>query len=409
MPVVMRDVQRRRLLARTKEQAINKATDAIAARLDQRYRALKREIRRAGFNRRQLSKRLRTDGALFKAGGEEEQDWQDWIDAFDDQLSDIFDPVVRDLYTAETQYWLTRGMRPAPVDPPKILAAYQARTGRQIKGIGKDTQDGVYKTITDWYNTDAGLPDLIDALGAFFDRDRAETIARTESSYISSQVAYDMMTQFLIKKWNWDLGDTYGEYPCETCMAQAQANPHDLDDPMPPDSSHPNCRCGISYANEDGSELIYGDDIGKLFKEYSADQPRDEGGRWTKGGGSYRQLRSTAQKGEEMHHMPAAEASPLHPLNGPAIRMPKEDHAKTASYGTSRAAREYRQQQRQLISQGRFLEAQQMDINDIRAKFGNKYDDAIKQMQDYTAKLKFSARYNMPRNPTSRQVQAWGR
>ena len=29
------------------------------------------------------------------------------------------------------------------------------------------------------------------------------------------------------------------------------------------------------------------------------------------------------------------------------------------------------------------MEAIQMDVNDIRSRFGNKYDDAIQQMLDY--------------------------
>jgi len=59
----------------------------------------------------------------------------------------------------------------------------------------------------------------------------------------------------------------------------------------------------------------------------------------------------------------------------------------TASFGSSKEARAYREQQKTLIEQGRFREAQQMDIIDIQSKFGGKYDEAIKQMLDYTKYL----------------------
>jgi hypothetical protein len=48
---------------------------------------------------------------------------------------------------------------------------------------------------------------------------------------------------------------------------------------------------------------------------------------------------------------------------------------------------QYRQAQRELIGQGRFQDAQQMDIDDIHEKFGTKYDDAIQQMLDFTKEL----------------------
>ena len=34
------------------------------------------------------------------------------------------------------------------------------------------------------------------------------------------------------------------------------------------------------------------------------------------------------------------------------------------------------------------MRAQQMDIDDVKSKFGNKYNKAIEEMRDYTLKLK---------------------
>ncbi len=85
--------------------------------------------------------------------------------------------------------------------------------------------------------------------------------------------------------------------------------------------------------------------------------------------------------------MPADSVSPLSKNKGPSVSMKKEDHRQTASWGNSREARAYRQQQKELIDSGDFKGAQQLDINDVRSKFGSKYNSGIKQMQDYTDSL----------------------
>ena len=71
----------------------------------------------------------------------------------------------------------------------------------------------------------------------------------------------------------------------------------------------------------------------------------------------------------------------------PCIEMKKEDHRKTASCGNSIEAREYRAKQKELIDKGDFRGAIQMDIDDIRGKFGDKYDAQIKEMLEYVDKL----------------------
>jgi hypothetical protein len=85
----------------------------------------------------------------------------------------------------------------------------------------------------------------------------------------------------------------------------------------------------------------------------------------------------------EPHHMPADSISPLPTNQGPDIAMEIDDHRLTASWGSSREARTYRQEQAKLIEDANFKAAQQMDIQDVRTKFGNKYDDAIQQMLEY--------------------------
>ena len=106
-------------------------------------------------------------------------------------------------------------------------------------------------------------------------------------------------------------------------------------------------------------------------------------------GGSYRDVKKgTDGETHEVHHMPADSAYDLLDRNdGPAIKMEKEDHRETASCGNSKEAREYRAKQAELIEQGKFMEALKMDIEDILEKFGDKYNDAIKEMLDYVKEL----------------------
>lgn len=107
-----------------------------------------------------------------------------------------------------------------------------------------------------------------------------------------------------------------------------------------------------------------------------------------KKGGSYRDVKKTSDgETHEVHHMPADSVSNLERDDGPAIKMDKEDHRQTASCGSSKEAREYREKQKDLIEQGKFREALQMDIDDLHEKFSDKYDDAIAEMLDYIDQL----------------------
>ncbi len=103
-------------------------------------------------------------------------------------------------------------------------------------------------------------------------------------------------------------------------------------------------------------------------------------------GGSYAAL-DEAHPGRfgkyEVHHLPAKSASDLSKSDGPAILMRKEDHQLTASWDSRREAVLYQQKQTDLIAEGRFREAMEMDIADIRSKFGSAYEEGITEMIRY--------------------------
>lgn len=122
--------------------------------------------------------------------------------------------------------------------------------------------------------------------------------------------------------------------------------------------------------------------------ESSAEVVSKEAVERIKGGGSYRDVKKFCDSTtHEVHHMPAKSTSFLDELDGPAIKMDKFDHQKTASWGNSIEARKYRKLQQDLVNKSDFRKAIEMDIDDIVSKFGNKYDNAIREMLEYVNKL----------------------
>ncbi|SDJ72408.1 intein N-terminal splicing region/RHS repeat-associated core domain-containing protein [Actinopolyspora mzabensis] len=87
-----------------------------------------------------------------------------------------------------------------------------------------------------------------------------------------------------------------------------------------------------------------------------------------------------AGDGKEINHIPAKTASPLKNHSGPAIRMDIDDHRALYSTGGSLPSQAWHMRQKELIDAGDFRGAMQMDVDDIRARFGSKYDEAIREM-----------------------------
>ncbi len=123
-------------------------------------------------------------------------------------------------------------------------------------------------------------------------------------------------------------------------------------------------------------------------------------------GGSYEEVRNDVKSGiengtiekrqYEVHHMPANDSynldTTLDYSEMPCIRMETADHRKTGSCGCSEEANAYREKQYEHMVNGDFDKALQMDIDDIKSKFGDKYDDAISEMNSYIDKMKHEGR-----------------
>lgn len=108
-----------------------------------------------------------------------------------------------------------------------------------------------------------------------------------------------------------------------------------------------------------------------------------------KKGGSYKDVKATSSGAvSEVHETPSFSSTGAEKrCDGPSIKMDVDDHKLTGSYGNSNDAKQYRLQQSQYIEKGDYKSAIQMDIDDIRSKFGNKYDDGIAEMLKYAESI----------------------
>jgi RHS repeat-associated protein len=121
-------------------------------------------------------------------------------------------------------------------------------------------------------------------------------------------------------------------------------------------------------------------------------------------GGAYKEVRNANRNpGAEVHHTPAWKSLEMSGIKlgrggrrgkefdiAPAICMVAGEHLVTASRGSGDRAKNYRMQQATLIRQGDFEVAQNLDIVELRTKYGNKYSIGIIQMRNYTKQLKAS-------------------
>jgi hypothetical protein len=99
-------------------------------------------------------------------------------------------------------------------------------------------------------------------------------------------------------------------------------------------------------------------------------------------GGMYGRVKNPAGPGMQVNHMPAdaSSGSLITKYSGPSIRMDSGDHADLYTTGSSYPAQAWRAWQSELIGQGRIDQAMQMDIDDVRARFGSQYDGPITEM-----------------------------
>lgn len=105
-------------------------------------------------------------------------------------------------------------------------------------------------------------------------------------------------------------------------------------------------------------------------------------------GGKYSDLKKLADGDfENVHHMPANSVNGLSPSQGSSIIMDAEDHTLTASFNNKPGSTAFRLQQKKLIESGRYMDAFEMDVDNLHALFGSKYDVAIEKAEKYVLSL----------------------
>lgn len=77
---------------------------------------------------------------------------------------------------------------------------------------------------------------------------------------------------------------------------------------------------------------------------------------------------------------PLRQSTGISPHSGPAIRMDKADHRAVYSTGFGAPSQAWHMRQKELLDAGDLRGAIQMDVDDVRSRFGRKYDDAITEM-----------------------------
>jgi hypothetical protein len=112
-------------------------------------------------------------------------------------------------------------------------------------------------------------------------------------------------------------------------------------------------------------------------------------------GGSYQDMlvpnpakpgKKMVPPGTQLNHIPPCQVmkkiSGWDPKQGGAVQMDKIDHRKVHTTGGSGNTKDHRKHQQELIENGQMRDAIALDILDIRARFGNKYDEGINEMID---------------------------
>lgn len=102
-------------------------------------------------------------------------------------------------------------------------------------------------------------------------------------------------------------------------------------------------------------------------------------------GGAHKHVQGI--KGNHSHHIPQDAASPIDRKDGPAITMTAEDHRQLISSRSGARGKEFLRKQKEFIEKGDYRSAMDLEINNIRELFRDKYDDGIEQMLSYSRSI----------------------
>jgi len=164
-----------------------------------------------------------------------------WLDGeWLDEFSAAFVSQVEAANEIERAFWEKNGY-PIP-DGVQDSVAEAFSSQRDWKRIADVT---INRTVTGILRWDAaeGLVrrDLNELLSYWYSRSRAQNIASSETTALNSILTKEYMDRLGLRRWVW--WTTPPEWSiCSFCRGNHGVT-FDIADPMPPDASHPHCKC----------------------------------------------------------------------------------------------------------------------------------------------------------------------
>jgi len=237
----MNEIKRRKLLFAAQDKAEKKISAVLVKHFSQRFKQLKRDIRKMPPFRKQLAK----SGGVYDLRKDTLNDWREWIRKFNLDIIAALLLMTGDIFNVEDLYFLSNGFPPnAEFNIDQFIQDYQTNIGQYITDIGQATLEATQSEIVAWYQSEGSLSDLITSLEKYYSPARAAMIARTETNKLSSAIAAQEMRYYGITQWQWN--SIREDNTCEFCL-DMHGQIFNLDDEMPPDAAHPNCACYCTY------------------------------------------------------------------------------------------------------------------------------------------------------------------
>lgn len=243
----MRLTHRTRCLNRCRRQIEADLQSAIAAEFRWLWRQLYPKLR---------ALRLKREGKISKRQLQKQIDLSSLWPAFEQRLIEAVGTVVEaasaTLANTENEFWQRRG-RDLDIRPDDIARRYETNLATEVKEISDTTRRDIAADVVEWYNTPGQtLQSLTSRVKQKVGPSRATTIAMTETTRLNSAATNETMARLGVGEWWWQTmrdeivcrkplvgpdGLTYNG--CRGLHGQRFS----INQPMPPDSSHPNCRC----------------------------------------------------------------------------------------------------------------------------------------------------------------------
>lgn len=181
--------------------------------------------------------------------------------------------------------------KPVEFDPEEFAKFIEPELGERIVGVTKTIKRQVGAKVVGWYNSPGTtMQSLVDQLKPTFGEKRARLIAQTEVTRLNSEVKRLTADQIGATEWWWSTrrdnlvcvkplkgpdGKVY-----KGCR-ELHGKTFDIGYLMPPDGSHPGCRCDPVLVPPRRTATAQTRPVIEGLLKFDENQPRDEEGKWT--------------------------------------------------------------------------------------------------------------------------------